>query len=396
MQRWYGSRRLGLVLVGLPRSTVRARSATRCSTLSRARLLATYPERGPTPTLDPVRLPTPARQRRRLRRWIAAIALIDAADRSAKLDTPETNAMALLSAHAAAEALLGLIVGYRNYERNEDIPFPKLIKAAVNALSQRRARALAHDLLDDLDAMHRARNRFVHAASAVHTSEADQAISSARELVEHIPGRSAMASGVADAVADIIDINYVSMWLQHAEDMLRKGRVLHAADGLARALDGAIHRTRPRLVDRHDRQMSGDERIKVLREMSRGGPRSTSQEYVARAIESLSDWVLPLALGLPPSGYAATRAVIGYESRVDLGGVPVPVDRPQVEPTADDVRRAAGSVSVMIFELWATGTLAAGRADDELIRLAQPFITNPRGVSAGERGVPTPSPDTEH
>lgn len=301
--------------------------------------------------------------------------------------------MALLSAHAAAETLLGLIVGHRNYQRNQDIPFPRLVQDAVESLKRRRARALAADLLDDLDAMHRARNSFVHAASAVHASEVDQAIVSARELAEHIPGRSAKASGVADAVADIIDIKYVSMWLEHAEDMLRKGRVLHAADGLARALDGAIHRTHPRLVDRRDRRLSRDEQMKALRDYSQGGPIRTSLEPLARAIEGLSDWVLPLALGLPPSGYTATRATVGYESRMDMSGVPVPVDRPQVEPTGDDVRRAAGSVSVMIFQLWATGTLAPGRQDDELIRLAQPFIANPRGISAGERGIRTPHPD---
>jgi hypothetical protein len=282
--------------------------------------------------------------------------------------------MSLLSAHAAAETLLGLIVGHRNYKRNEDIPFPRLIQDAVDALKRRRARALAPDLLDDLDAMHRARNSFVHAASAVHASEVDQAIGSARELAEHIPGRSAKASGIADAVADIIDIEYVSMWLQHAEDMLRKARVVYAADGLARALDGAIHRTQPRLVDRRDRRLSRNEQMTALRGYSHGGPMRTPQEPLARAIEGLSDWVLPLALGLPPSGYAATRATIGYETRMDMGGVPSPV-------------------SVMIFQLWATGTLAPGREDDELIRLAQPFIANPRGISAGERGMYTPHPD---
>ena len=208
--------------------------------------------------------PTPARQRRRLQRWVAAIALIDAADRSAKTDTPETNAIALLSAHAAAETLLALIVGHRNEKRNEDIPFPKLVQDAADALKRRRGRAMAHDLLDDLDAIHRARNGFVHAANAVHATVVDQAIGASRELIEHIPGRSAKASGVAGAVADIIDVKYVSMWLQHAEDMLREGRVQHAADGLAHALDGAIHRTTPRLVDRRDRRLSRDEQRKAF------------------------------------------------------------------------------------------------------------------------------------
>jgi hypothetical protein len=337
--------------------------------------------------------PTPARQRRRLQRWIAAIALIGSAERSARSDTPETNATALLSAHAAAETLLGLIVGHRNDSRNEDIPFPQLVRDAVDALKRRRARALPQDLLDDLGAMHRARNGFVHAASAVHASEVERAIGSARELAEHIPGRSAKASGITEAVADIIvDVEYVSMWMRHAEAMLRSGRVRLAADGLARALDGAINRTHPRLVDRHDRRLSRDEQMREFRRRSLGGPGPPSQERLALAIEGLSDWVVPLALGLPPSGYAATRAAIGYESRMDTSGAPVPVDRPKEEPTADDVRRAAGTVSVMIFELWATGTLVAGRRDEEAIRLAQPFLADPCGTAAGERAS-SPPPD---
>jgi len=175
------------------------------------------------------------------------------------------------------------------------------------------------------------------------------------------------------------------MWMRHAEAMLRSGRVRLAADGLARALDGAINRTHPRLVDRHDRRLSRDEPMREFRRRSLGGPGPPSQERLALAIEGLSDWVVPLALGLPPSGYAATRAAIGYESRMDTSGAPVPVDRPKEEPTADDVRRAAGTVSVMIFELWATGTLVAGRRDEEAIRLAQPFLADPCGTAAGER-----------
>ncbi|MBA2756444.1 MAG: hypothetical protein H0U37_03265 [Chloroflexi bacterium] len=50
-------------------------------------------------------------------------------------------------------------------------------------------------------------------------------------------------------------------------------------------------------------------------------------------------------------------------------------------------------MSIMIFQLWAAETLEPGKADDELIRLAQPFIANPRGISAGQKGVYTPHPD---
>lgn len=339
-------------------------------------------------TLDAVTSTLTARERRRLQRWIAAIALTDAAERSAMADTPETNAMALLSAHAAAETLLGLIVGHRNYKRGEDIPFPDLAKDAVAALKQRHEPALPTDLLDDLDGMHRGRNAFVHAASAVHASEAEQAIGAARELADHIPGRSA-AAGIAGAVARIIDIEYVAIWLDHADDMLRASRIQLAADALARALDGALHRTDPRLVDRWERRLSRAEKRASLQRVNHGGPAQSATAPLADAIEGLTDWVLPLALGVSPADYAAVRRTIGYESAVDLGGSPRPVRRPP-EPTTDDVRRAAGTVSVMVFRLWATGTLRAGREDAKRIGLAQPFIADPRGIAAGER----PEPDT--
>lgn len=339
---------------------------------------------------------TPGRQRRRMRRWITAIALLDAAARSARIDTPETNAMALLSAHAAAETLLGLIVGHRTYKRGEDIPFPRLVQDAVDGLKRRRARALVPDLLDDLDAMHRARNSFVHAASAVPASEVEQAIGAARELAEHIPSQSTSGGGIADAIAGIIDIDYVSMWLRHADDMLRTGRHQYAADGLARALDAAIRRTHPPLVDRRDRTLSQqeerdalDQRVQGLRQVSLGARVTRARPIgLGRAIEGLSDWVLPLAIGLSPAAYSAMRSTIGYESRVDLSGAPLPVDRPTQKPTEDEVRRAAGTVGVVIFQLWASGTLRSADADPDLMRLAQSFVADPKGIAAdGRPGV---------
>lgn len=55
--------------------------------------------------------PASSRQRRKLYRWVAAVGMLATAEDQRGADVPETNAVALLAAHAACESMLGLIVG---------------------------------------------------------------------------------------------------------------------------------------------------------------------------------------------------------------------------------------------------------------------------------------------
>lgn len=185
-------------------------------------------------------------ERDRLQRWIAGIGLAQAAEDIARLDTPEANALALIGAHSACESLLGLLYGKRRYKRSEDVPLPTLIADVDKQIG------LDPDLADDPDAMHRMRNGFVHASNTVHANEAARAIAAARRLLDIVAERSvpgvplASGHGVASAVAAIVEVEALGMWLRHADEMLAAGRLELAADGCARvsvlnpALDGRV------------------------------------------------------------------------------------------------------------------------------------------------------------
>jgi len=104
--------------------------------------------------------------------------------------------------------------------------------------------------------MHRARNRFVHAGQTVGAMELDGAIEAAHALAEHVPlpGNKRLV-GVATVVADIIEIEAIGMWLRHADEMRRAGRLRLSADGIARAMDATLDRTVPHV--RTARWLSG-------------------------------------------------------------------------------------------------------------------------------------------
>jgi hypothetical protein len=349
---------------------------------------------------DPVGLS----ERLRLRRWLAAVGLTAAAEDAARVDTPETNAMALLGAHAACEALLGLLSGVRRYKRGEEVAFPKLLASASSAVT------IPTDLADNLDVIYRMRNDFVHASLTVDGAEAARAISNARRLMELVPASLGASwtlpddAGLGTAVAQIIGVEAVGMWLRHAEQMRRQNRLQLAADGLARALDGALQRTLPKLLrDGWARSSSGS----VLRRIA-GATQDRVVELMdqrvdeldgranvmSRRVEGLFEWVLPLALGTSPIAYQRLRAVIGVTLDVDVGGVPGPVSRPPGVSVGDDaMRQAISQTAEIIFRLWAMGSLRPWPNDDKIVQLAQSFLANPSGFAAGERparreGVP--------
>lgn len=329
--------------------------------------------------------PTSLDDRLRLQRWIAAVGLTAVAEEAGRADTRETNAMALLGGHAACETLLGLLVGTREDRRNQEVAFSQLVKDADGAVTG----GLGQDLIADLRAIHRMRNAFVHASNAVHADEAARATSAARRLLDaaaaHLPETPAVpwGAGIATAIANIIEVEAVGLWLRHADEMLAGGRVELAADGCARALDAALARTRPRL--RHDRNLSSNVSRRELRTLSAGGGTDRLDSEIASRIEGLDAWVLSLALGLQPATYSDIRAIVGSELPADLGGAPRPVMRPSNTPDQDDVRRALSTVSEAIFRLWATGTLRAAEYDEKLVELAQPFLADPSGYATGGR-----------
>jgi hypothetical protein len=172
--------------------------------------------------------------------------------------------------------------------------------------------------------------------------------------------------------------------------MRRAGRREFAADALGRALDEAIGHTRPRIIEPADgswrsafpprfpmqygmdfrerqQQRELEDTIRKLHE---------SDGRNREAINTMSRWVLPLALGTPPATYDFLRSVVGGGRTADFGpGRRVP-EFPAV-PTVADLRRAATEISQIIFRLSASGALAPSDGDTKLIAIANEFMGDP-------------------
>jgi len=324
--------------------------------------------------------PVGLNERLQLRRWLAAVGLTGAAEEAAHVDTAETNAMALLGAHAACEALLGLLAGVRRHKPGDEVAFGRLLESAAAKV------ALTPDLADNLDAMHRIRNDFVHASNTVAADEAARAIFNARRLMELVPASLGASwnlptgAGLGSAVAEIIQVEAVGMWLRHADEMLGTGRVQLAADGLARALQGAIARAHPSLLP----PPKPDSALQLRRAEAGFGADGDDERAVA-AIAGLHRWVLPLALGTSPAAYGRLLGIIGVVPSELTGGQPGPVTRPRDAVVGvSDVRRAISQTAEIIFRLWAMGSLRPWRNDDKVVESAQSFLANPSGRAAGE------------
>jgi hypothetical protein len=297
-------------------------------------------------------------------------------------DTPETNAMGLMGAHAASEAMLGLIVGPLPYDKKEPPDerfFPSLLRLAASAAQP----PLSQTLRGELMTMHGVRNGFVHGGTTVDAAELDRAIDATHALAEHVPlpGHTQLV-GVPTVVADIIQIEAIGMWLRHADEQRVKGRLRLSADGIARALEAAIDRTVPR-VRSGTGTSSFMQVTRDLRAISQGRGFDPNERAVLFAIDQLTEWVYPMALGTPPATLSYIRSIVGTESRVDVGAHPRPVTRPtDAEPALADLRRASSLVSRIILRLHVMRGIAPGREDDKLAAAARDFLKDPHGPAA--------------
>lgn len=171
------------------------------------------------------------------------------------------------------------------------------------------------------------------------------------------------------------------------------GRLRWSADGIARALDATIARTVPSV-----RTRTGMPPLQIALDLRSFGD-GAAQETVA-AIDQLTRWVYPMALGTTPARMAYIRSIVGTQSRADYGGHPTPVDRPSSdEPSVADLRQASSLVSRIILRLWAMDGLAVGRGDDQIATLAQRFLSDPYGIAAhlpADKPVRAEPPDLDH
>ena len=172
-------------------------------------------------------------------------------------------------------------------------------------------------------------------------------------------------AGLGTAVAEIIGVEAVGIWLRLADDLLRTqdDRLELAADGLARSLDNALSRTHPRLI-----RLAWQSPF-ILR--APGAGRDRVAEAMDQRIEELREWVLPLALGTSPIAYQRLREVTGW-SQPEFSAAPV--SRPTEEPLSRDaVRGATSQTAAIIFRLWAMGSLESRPADDQIVEASKAY-----------------------
>ena len=301
---------------------------------------------------------------------MAAVGLTSAAVDVARVDTPETNAMALLGAHAACEALLGLLAGTARHRPGPEVKFSGLVAAAETNVQ------LQADLVDDLDAMHRIRNDFVHASNTVAGDEVGRAISNARRLLEldmPDPRTSAIPDhfGPATAVAEVIGLEPVGIWLRDSDELRSLGLLEEATDALARALNAALIRTRPRLWPAPGARSP----LRDLRRHSLGLGTDRNEEVTRAELAGLHRWVMPLALGIPPAAYERLVAFLGSAPHEMPRAAPARVFRGKdVVITEPELRGATAQTAEIVFRLWAMGSLQPGRDGDQVAEQARLFI----------------------
>lgn len=312
--------------------------------------------------------PLPFEDRSRLQRWVAAVGLLVAAEEAASTDVPESNAIGVLAAEAACEAMLGLLIGVYEQppmdKQGREASFSALLDRVLELGVQ-----VPPVLVADLRVTHRTRNGFVHAGMAIDHLEVERSVAAAHALSELVamPGERPM-SGIATLVADIVEIEAIGLWLRHADLMARRGQLRLAADAMARALDAALDRTVPRI--RRRTGQSSFATVQELRRLGSGAGFDRSRQELVDGIDGLTRWVYPMALGVAPSTLDFVRSVIGEEEPYDFGGHMRPVRRPSDQALAEQhYRRAAAVVSRILLRLWVIGAVAPRRNDDQQVAI---------------------------
>lgn len=315
-------------------------------------------------------------QRRRIYRWVAAAGLLATAEEQRGVDVPEMNAMGLMAAHAASEAMLALLAGQMPYVKGKsrEPAFPEVLELAAAKVKRP---PISQTLRGELMAMHGVRNAFVHGGSTVDGTELDRAIDAAHALAEHVPlpGHDHLV-GVPTVVAAVVDMEAIGLWLRFADEQRKQGQLRWSADGIAHALDAAIDRTEPRVRTRTGRSMM--QNIRRMTDISAGREISDAYEETGKALDQLTRWVYPLALGTSPATLQYVRSVVGTERREDRGGYPSPIQRPsEDEPSMADLRRASSLASRIILRLAVMGGLKAGPSDDKIAEMAREVLDDP-------------------
>ncbi len=298
-----------------------------------------------------------------LARWLAIAGLIAGADQLAARKSWPSTALALASAMAAAEAILGLIATSGGRPPGDRAAFEDLLNLAAEALRD-RGKDLDPELRARLTRTQRQRNLAMHVGTDPSPQGAARAVETVKELRDLALSLSDElsafgANGPVRAVAGMVGIPAIAERLVAAADALEGHRTIDALDAAAVALDIALSRVTPPL-----RPLAGSVLSRLQFEAEHDGVLDGLDERSDR----LEAWVLALALGLSPVVLARLQRTLGT---VTWWGGPVGHPgverRPSVETTESAASAATLEVADIIFRLWQDDALRRGdQWDDEV------------------------------
>lgn len=294
-----------------------------------------------------------------VRRWLAAITLrARAADATSRGSSVEAGAT-LVVCDAASETVLGLLADQSGVSSHTRDPFERILARAQDTCTN-CAQTMDANLVRSLRVTHGHRNAVVHHGQEATPSLAEEALAATNALLD-VLGRVLSAlrlvppeGGVASAVASIIDAPDLAEHLRGADAAIASGDVKAALDHVAIGLALAQRRATPPLGDprhqwRHD----------VGRELSQ---LFETQERRTRVLEQ---WLVPLALGTSPAGYARMLAITGRTMETGAGWR---VHRdPEAVASLADAQNATAELARIVVRLREIGTLIEG-PDDEVWR----------------------------
>lgn len=294
-----------------------------------------------------------------LRRWLTATALLHTAEGMSGRGTSVSASVALIAAATSSETALAAVALLEGPPTSQFNVFKDLIgRAASNAT--RMGAPIPPDLLFAVQNAQDVRNKVIHGGTTASDRDADDAVRSARRLLNHLPLVVASTpevearEGLAAAVASLLPTGRVSYWLREAEVALDRDEVGASASAAAQALDLAFVFCSPglpqfarepwrrRVVDRR----AAEDNTVLLGELSE----------IRGVAAQLEPWVVSYALGLGPARYIWLRATIGRTTIIPYSRGPLPVSRAG-EPTREDTERAVTLVAEIIFGLWERGIL---------------------------------------
>jgi hypothetical protein len=346
-------------------------------------------------------VPVKASDRALLTRWLTGLSLVQSAEFLVQREADVTAAVALITADAASESLLGLIASWSKLTRERG-KHDNLIDRAEDALSKVGVE-IDPGLLSDLRSTHAVRTNVVHDGATAGRTEALRSVRVGRALADLVPAISRrfaaipVGGGLASGVALVIDNVDLAAPLRAADAAVARGAPKEALDAAARALGRAWYFTKPPLEGDRRRHDQG----RATASLSDRDARAVIEDIgdIRERVNELLPWILAPAVGLQPAEYDRLVGLLGYH--VVYSTYPTAADEVMQrveEPSLADARWAVERVAQIVFRLWETGALTP-RATPAFAEMEAVVAENrrrqPERHLPDEKGAAESAPDAD-